>query len=150
MKSTAFLLLILISFSGISNNLFDAKANNIFAEKGISDSPVKVKVKLAEFAVLPSFCGVFKWEKTYRFELLDSAGFAVFPRKFILIKFTCPREMGAGFFQKGKTYYFFIQKEINFTRTEFAKKENKDSLPVYLYRGNTKAHNISAVQPGSS
>jgi hypothetical protein len=120
----------------MSRNDIYAKGKNIHVKKGISDSTIKAKVKLAEFAVLPSYCGVIMWVKTYRFEFLDSAGFPVFPRKFIHIKFACPREMGFGFFKKGKIYYFFIQRGINFAGAELEDRKNTDSLPVYLYRGN--------------
>ena len=137
MKILAFIIIFTIPNFSIDRKVSDAcktQINESF-KKGISDTAIKAKVKLAQVVALPSECGVMMWVRKYKFEFLDSANVPMFPGKFINIKFTCPREMGLDFFQKGKIYNFFIQKEMNFIVNDSKNKQTKDSLPVYLYGG---------------
>jgi len=97
------------------------------------DSSLKAKVKLAEVVIQPSYCGIFKWVKSYKFEFLDSANISMSPGHFINIEFTCPREMGSTFFQKGKAYNFIIQKEMNISNADLKNNQPKDSIPKYIF-----------------
>ena len=129
MKRTT-LLLVLFLFS-CDKILACGQQNNLV--RCSSDTTIQVKVRLAQDVTLPAYCGVIYWTGTYKFELLDSAHIPTPQPKYISIKFGCPREMGLGFFEKGRTYHFLLQKEMIFSASK-AKKQD-DELPVYVYAG---------------
>lgn len=100
---------IFFAFSpGKEYSVVNSKWRSEWAIETRADTAFLAKVKLTEVVALPPYCGIFKWEQAYKFELLDSANVAMYPGKYINIKFTCPREMGTTFFNSVESINFIF------------------------------------------
>lgn len=101
--------------------------------KNLFEGPIKTKVRLVETPMLPAYCGVILSKSSYKFELIDSAGIHLFFPRLISIEFTCPRELGAAFFQKGKVYHFVLQLSPKVPTGKSEIINDSDSIPAYRF-----------------
>lgn len=105
-----------------------------------TDSTIHVKVKLAEQVNPSGSCGIFRFTGLYKFELLERSGKPVYIKQYVLIKFTCPGDMGKNYFRKGYIYKFVVQQTTD---------KNVMDYPSVKTTKNTIAYDlIQILSPG--